>query len=217
MNCPSCGTALIVPGEAARVELPRAALHPPVLAARRLVALVLFAFVAWLYFTPHMAVRSLRKAAEAQDAEGVSARVDFPSLRTSLKANFNAVMAKEMAHEGQDANAFAAMGTALAAMFTDKIVDSLVTPEALSMMLQGEKPNADEPRESEGQKADSDAETSMGYRSFNTFVVRTREKGSTDEPIELIFARHGLASWKLSALRLPMENKSTRAAKRTKV
>jgi hypothetical protein len=44
----------------------------------------------------------------------------------------------------------------------------------------------------------------MSYESFDRFVVTVKKKGSTEEPLGLVFNRDGIFSWKLSALRLPM-------------
>ena len=50
---------------------------------------------------------------------------------------------------------------------------------------------------------DENTETTMSYDNFNSFIVTVKEKDSSDEAVKLIFKRHGIISWKLSALQLP--------------
>jgi hypothetical protein len=69
--------------------------------------------------------------------------------------------------------------------------------------MKGDKP---QPAKKTGQtkSSDSDPDTSMSYESFDRFVVTVKKKGTTEEPLGLVFNRDGMFSWKLSALRLPM-------------
>jgi hypothetical protein len=164
--------------------------------------IVFVAFSTWLYFTPHLAVSGMKSAAEAKDAAKLSDYVNFPSLKESLKASFNAKLGSEVAKE-KDGNPFAALGAAMAAAFINPMIDALVTPESLAMMMKGEKPQPAEKAE-QTKPTDSDADTSMSYESFDRFVVTVKKRGSTDEPLGLVFNRDGMFSWKLSALRLPM-------------
>lgn len=165
-------------------------------------AIVFVAFSTWFYFTPHLAVSGMKSAAEAKDAAKLAGYVNFPSLKESLKASFNAKLASEVAKEKDD-NPFAVFGAAMAAAFINPLIDALVTPESLAMMMKGEKPQPTEKAE-QTKPTDSDVDTSMSYESFDRFVVTVKKKGTTEEPIGLVFNRDGMFSWKLSALRLPM-------------
>ena len=78
-------------------------------------------------------------------------------------------------------------------MFTDTIVDALVSPEVLSAMMNGESMETNAPPTT-GEVERMEMETSMGYRGLNMFVVLMREKGSVEEPMEFVFQRSGLAS-----------------------
>ncbi len=164
-------------------------------------AFILIAFSTWFYFTPHLAVIGMKSAAEAKDAAKLSSYVNFPALKDSLKASFNAKLASEVTKEKD--NPFAALGGALAAALINPMIDALVTPESLAMMMKGDKPQLTENTE-KTKPSDSDADISMSYESFDRFVVTVKKKGTTEEPLGLVFNRDGLFSWKLSALRLPM-------------
>jgi hypothetical protein len=81
----------------------------------------------------------MRKAVQRKDHSYVSAHVDFPQLRESLKGTFTAQMAKEVA--ATDTDGFEAFGAALGAMMIGPMIDALVTPEGLIAMMLGTDPN----------------------------------------------------------------------------
>lgn len=166
----------------------------------------LFAIITiiFFYFTPHVSVYNMKKAAEKKDAEALSRYVDYPSLRESLKANFNAMMASEIAKSDDP---FGALGTALGAALVNQMIDAFITPESLAMLIKGEEPQMGESGKGQeggaSSKTKTEAETSMSYEGINQFVVKVKEKGSSEDPIKFIYKRAGIISWKLSALRLP--------------
>ncbi len=57
------------------------------------------------------------------------------ALRQSFKDQMNAMMAKELMN--QDTDGFAALGAMLASTMVDKMIDGFVTPEGMTLMLQG--------------------------------------------------------------------------------
>ncbi len=166
------------------------------------IAIAFIAFGTWFYFTPHLAVSGMKSAAEAKDAAKLSGYVNFPALKESLKASFNAKLASEVTKE-KDANPFAALGAVLAAALINPMIDALVTPESLAMMMKGDKPQPAK-NATQSKSSASDADISMSYESFDRFVVTVKKKGGAEEPMGLVFNRDGMFSWKLSALRLPM-------------
>lgn len=198
--------------EQARVSEPRPDLPPPLPESGRpgnrgvffAVALALLALLVWFFFTPHLAVRSMRAAAGERNAAKLSSHVNFPALKESLKASFNAKIAAETAKE-KESNPFAALGAAMAAAFISPLIDALVTPESLAMIVQGDKPRLGMGK-NESRKSAPDTETSMSYESLNSFVVTIRKKNDPNgETMGLVFNRDGLlSSWKLTALRLPL-------------
>ncbi len=175
------------------------------------ISIVFVAFSTWFYLTPYLAINGMKSAAETKDAAKLSGYVNFPALKESLKASFNAKLASEVTKE-RDGNPYAAFGAALAAAFINPMIDALVTPESLAMMMKGDKPqpakNTDKPKPAKNtemtKSSDSDVDTSMSYESFDRFVMTVKKKGASEEPLGLVFNRDGLFSWKLSALRLPM-------------
>lgn len=166
---------------------------------------IIFGFC--FYFTPHWVISNMKKAADNKDADTLSEYVDYPSFKESLKANLNTIMVSEASKMSD--NPFAAFGAALATIIINPMIDNFVTPESLAMLMKGEQPsfkkNQDngetQPTSDEGEK-----ETSIKYKGFNRFIFEVGDKNTQKEPIQLIFRRHGIISWKLSAIRLPIRD-----------
>ena len=169
-----------------------------------------------VYFTPYLTVYNMTKAAEKKDAEALSQYVDYPSVRESLKANLNAMMAKEMVNSG---NPFAALGVVLGSALVNQMVDAFLTPESMAMLMKGERPQIGGFGKGEVSQPPATArvKTTMSYEGLNLFVVKVKEKGSSQEGIRLIYKRDGIISWRLSALRLPQFSGDSIVSKSNKV
>jgi hypothetical protein len=154
-----------------------------------------FAVGAWFVATPYLSVWSLERAAKAGDADGIAAHVDFPALRESLQANA-AQSIKDLSSAFPN-NPLAQMGASLATTFARDAIIAAVTPETVALMLQGVPP--DGPIGSPIRPGDFNL--SMGYSAFSRFVVEARRAGSNDSPLQLIFARSGIADWRLTSVR----------------
>lgn len=172
---------------------------------RPLVVLGLIVFAGSLA-SPYVAVRGMRAAAEAHDAETLVDYVDFAALRENLKADFQQALAAQQAAQGNP-GAGASFGSTMAAAFLGPMVDAMVTPDNLSMMIRGQAPpmapGAPRPPTSGEPSPEISPEISMGYEDPTRFVVSVRPKGIADQALALIFSRQGLFSWKLTALRMP--------------
>ena len=150
---------------------------------------------AWFVATPYLSVWSLARAAKAGDAAGISEHVDFPALRESLQAN--AAQAVKDLSSAFPNNPLAQMGASLATTLTQNAIGAAVTPETVALMLQGVPPDG-----SIGSPIrPSDFDLSMGYSAFSRFVVEARRPGASGSPLQLIFARSGIADWRLTSVR----------------
>jgi hypothetical protein len=167
----------------------------------------------WFYFTPHLAVQNMKEAADERDANKLSRYIDFPAVRESMKATLNAKLMSEMAKNKKSDSPFAGLGAAFAMAMVGPMVDAMVTPEALTMMMKGERPAlqkselpSQQPKPQpvaqggEGPKA----ETSLFYEGFDQFVVTIKKVASPDEPISLVMQRQGMFAWKVVSIRLPL-------------
>lgn len=162
-----------------------------------LAVMVLFALVvggsAYLYFTPHLALRELEGAARRGDTRALTQRVDFPALRESVKAQLRARIDQAAA---QNPHPLAALGSALAGAFSDPAVDAMVTPENLARMLRGENMGG-----VQGPTLQLDS-SSVELR----YAGRDRFEATTAPPpsgFTLILAREGWFDWKLVDVVLP--------------
>ena len=157
--------------------------------------------------SPYLAVGAMRDAAKAGDAAGVAEHVDFPAVKDSLKANLSAA-AMKAAGEANEDNPLAGAGAMFAMALIGPMIDAMVSPEGLTLLMrQGTLVTGSVPGQGPQQTA-SDAtppiDADMRYRDFSTFVVTLKGGTGEEQPVGLVFKRHGLVSWKLTSLDLPM-------------
>ena len=167
----------------------------------------------YLYASPYLALNSIKKAAQAGDVEKVSAYIDYPSVRQSFKDQMNAYMVKDIA--SNDANGWEALGTMIATTMVDKMVDGIVTPEGMTLMLQGKdfkeslKPHTAQSSDQSSSKEKLDYSTR--YLSMSLFEV-TLKNPNNDKKLKVIMERDGL-SWKVKKFVVPLdESKHQQAA-----
>jgi hypothetical protein len=104
-----------------------------------------------LFGTPYYTLSRARDAANARDATALSSYVDYPAVRESLKASLHDQLARQM--DKQRGNAFGALALALGGWVSDRVVEALLTPEAVAAMLRGDStglppaPGAPAPRD----------------------------------------------------------------------
>ena len=147
-----------------------------------------------LYLTPYFALHRLRAAAEAHDDLALAALVDFPALRDSLKTRLRVQLV------GDTPSPATVMGADVAGALLAPMVDTLITPESLGRVLQGQPPR---PMMSAAVGSAAEVlDTRMGYESLSRFVFSIKPVGQDDDPVELVLHRQGLWGWKLAALRL---------------
>ncbi|ALS64627.1 DUF2939 domain-containing protein [Pandoraea apista] len=112
-----------------------------------------------LFGTPYYTLWRARDAANARDATALSAYVDYPAVRESLKTNLHDELSRQM--DKQRGNAFGALALALGGWVSDRVVEALLTPEAVAAMLRGDStglppaPGAPAPSDAAPQSAQS--------------------------------------------------------------
>lgn len=178
-----------------------------------LIVAVVVAISAYLYASPYLVLNSIKKAAQAGDSEQISAYVDYPSVRQSFKDQMNAYMVKEMASKPTDG--WEALGAMMATAMVDKMVDAVITPEGMTLMLQGKdfkqsmkdhsKPSSDESSTSQAK-----VEYKTRYLSMNLFEARLKNNENEKE-LKVILERDGL-SWKVKKFVIPMDDNSSTAS-----
>jgi hypothetical protein len=166
----------------------------PVLAAGALLLVAVTSFA-----SPWWTLHSLRTAAARHDGGAVAAQVDFPALRTSVKAQMQASLKRDMGN-ADGGNPFAAVGTGLAMALVNPLVDAVVTPAGVAAMVEHGKVSIGKahpaPAAAEPAPPSDKPHYALRYRGMNSFAVIADDGGS------FVFRRDGLWSWKLAGIEL---------------
>ncbi len=148
------------------------------------------------YYAPYLTVNSIKNAAENRNADALSQSINFPALRASIKENIKAQALKKITEDGgiQTSKTIAELVEKTVA----PVVDKLVTPEGIEQVLFDKIPEA----KIDLTQLDRDlakSNISMGYESFDRFVVRITDKANRAKDVSLILKRDGLV-WKLAEI-----------------
>jgi len=168
--------------------------------ASRLLTLAVVLVAIYVIAAPFLTCYRMRAAAEDRDSGALSEHIEYPSVRQSLKDQMNAKVLGEMAKNDVKEGPLATIGTALAGMVIDKMIDQYVTPAGVEQMMAGEKPNpvkAADPNEKPERKPFENA--SMSYASLNKFVVKVP---GDDGEVQFVLRRRGLG-WMVTEIILP--------------
>ncbi|ENX33050.1 hypothetical protein F889_02981 [Acinetobacter colistiniresistens] len=178
-----------------------------------IVALLLLV-VAYVYASPYLTIYQIRQALKNEDTTALAHFVDFPSVRQNLKDQFNAALLEKFPEDerGREGG-FAALGAMLASSMVDKMVDMMVSPQGVSMLLQGKKLKEGLPDSAHSEPQPVQAETQKQspqeqvnyrshYQSLNQFVVEIQQAEQRSK-MNVIMQRQGL-SWKVTQIQLPM-------------
>lgn len=184
-----------------------------------LVAALLIALVAYVGAGPYLTVRAIRTAVERQDAAALSKQVDFPALRSSLKAQLTDRLVREAGPDVQSST-FGAIGLSIAGGLIGGVVEAMVTPTGLGALMEGRKVwkrvddglTSTPPPESIAPSSDNGTPTAPAaprpfdgakyrYESLSRFTATVQD--DSGRPIQFVMTRDGL-NWKLSDIRLPL-------------
>lgn len=161
-------------------------------------AALIVAAVAWYVASPWYTLHQMRSAVQANDADAMSAYIDYPALREDMKAE---IMAQVTAEARKDRSGYGMFGTALASAMVGPMVDSLVTPAGMraAFAVNRNRPRgAPEPKQPGASAFDVSEEVKIDRRGVSEFTVSNPQRNNGI----MIFRRHGLG-WKLSGVDLP--------------
>lgn len=171
----------------------------PVIFLAILLALASFA-------SPYMSLHAMRTAVREHDAAALSARVDFPALRDSVKVQMIVALRRDMGGAVTRSDGFAAFGAALATRIADPIIDVVVSPAGVMAMLETgtvrlARPAAAVPAAAPAPAVAGARKTrwSLRYRGLNEVAVSNDAAGAA----RFILHRDGIWRWKLAGLELP--------------
>ncbi|MDB5978356.1 MAG: hypothetical protein JWR07_5116 [Nevskia sp.] len=177
------------------------------------VGVVVLVLAAAAYFTsPILAFSQLSAAARSGDRDRLEQVVDFPAVRESLKGQISASVMKAMGSDPElRRNPFAALGGMLVPALTDRMVDSIVTPDGVAAMITQGKVNKPVQLQGQGSAAGDEkaggkneaVNVSYGYRTLDRFRVEVARKDDPQKVLSLTLERRGLFSWKLIRIELP--------------
>ena len=182
---------------------------------------ILLAVLLAYFGSPYWSLFQIKRAVDRGDGAYVSAHVDFPRLRESLKTSLEAETSRRMGKG--DTTGFKALGAAFAAMMAGPVVDALVTPEGVIALMKGKNPGETTTSQplpdpvKTGATTDSEKFSSskmkigkMGYEALDLFVVQiardSQHPGKTESRPTLLFSRTGLFGWKLCGIRISRES-----------
>jgi hypothetical protein len=175
-----------------------------------LIVAVLLLLVGYVAAGPYLTVRAIKDALQEQDASALAEEVDFPALRTSLKAQLLDEMVREAGPDVQ-ASAFGAFALTMATGLVNGTVDAMVTPIGLGALMEGRalwrntrdgfrRPATD----AEGQALPPPQpwrDADYRYESPSRFTITTRDEAG--KPLVFVLRRTGL-QWRLADIRLPL-------------
>ena len=188
-------------------------------------AVVVLLLVGAYLFAPYYTLWRLVQAARAHDIKTVTALVDFPSVRATLKPQLTAALQAQLtADQPKPKNLLEQIGAALSPVLVGNAVDSVVTPDGVATMLRTAR--APHPVASFGKAPPPpDDETGlgdpklvdMGYNGvlwdlarrkvldldFDQFHATVTSRSHPEAKINLFLLRRGVFDWRVEALDIP--------------
>lgn len=176
-------------------------------------AAALALLLAYVATGPYRTIDAIREAVKEEDPRALAKQVDFPALRSNLKAQLGDRLVREAGPDIQ-ASPFGALGLRIANGLAGGIVDAMVTPVGLAAMMEGRRTwrridgfGALPPQPSPA-GADPDAKAAeplqdavYQYESLSRFTATVRDEAG--DPVVFVITRDGL-NWRLSDIRLPV-------------
>lgn len=164
--------------------------------------IVVLSMVGYLGLTPYLTLMSLKQAVQSQDGEAIAEKVEFSSVRESLKEQINAKITGEALSSGdQDlaSSASALLGATFAASFVDNVVDTFIKPSSLISLFARGKDETSTLDSIEEFNNVGINDATLRYEGVNQFSVSFEGE---DGDIKVILSRRGLV-WKITEIRLP--------------
>lgn len=157
-----------------------------------------------LYASPYLTLHGIGQAVDRRDADAVSAYVDFPALRESVKAQALARAHAEIDRPDLKNNPLGGLGQLMAAAVVNPLVDALVSPAGVLLMLKNGKPGklgdvaaAGAGVDTQGQSSPRKAYT-VDYQGWSSVFVHPKGEAGSG----FVFQREGLWGWKLVAIKM---------------
>ena len=155
--------------------------------------------LAWWMVSPWWTLKQMRDAGEAGDGAAIAEHIDFPALRTDMKAEMRTAMAAEARRQG--APDLGEAGAQFLDQLIDPAIDAMITPEAVERMFA----NAEEVEGAPLPAFGGEEMPKIERKSLNRFIARNKAEDGSDEQMGGIeFERRGLG-WKMVGIDIPEE------------
>ncbi|MBF6025542.1 DUF2939 domain-containing protein [Lysobacter niastensis] len=172
------------------------------------IALLLAAMLAllgWLAAGPFMTVNAIREAIQKQDSAALSEHVDFPALRSNLRAQAEDLIARR-AGSAQD-NPITAIVLGVANSAAGSAIDALATPAGIGAVLEGRGlwhriTGGGIGGDSYSHASPPDLLRDAKYRFESPSRFTATINDADGDPVVFVLHRHGL-NWKLDDIRMP--------------
>lgn len=173
-----------------------------------LIVAALIALAAWVAAGPFLSINALRAAVKSQDTAALAEHVDFPVLRSNLKAQLDDYVLRQAGSDVQS-NPFGAIALRIAGGLTGGAVDALLTPAGIGAVMEGRNLwqrasgagiDRDDPY---AHATPTDPLKDARYRFESTTVFTATVPDRSGDPVVFVLTRDGLR-WKLSDIRLPL-------------
>jgi Protein of unknown function (DUF2939) len=151
---------------------------------------------AGVYYSPYLTVSSLQSATENRNPDALSQAINFPELRSNFKASIKAQVTENITAD--KTSQISKPNADRIDRTVNSLVDKLVTPEGIEQLLLDKFPGT----KIDMSNLDRDlakSQITMGYESFDRFVVHITDKVDRTKDVSLVLTRDGIG-WKLSQI-----------------
>ncbi|MBK0025070.1 DUF2939 domain-containing protein [Stenotrophomonas sp. S48] len=170
--------------------------------------LAVAAVCAWWFGGPYLTVHGLSKAIEQRDTARLERYVDFPRVRSSLRAQLNDYLVRQAGPEVAS-SPFGALLYGLGDQLGGAAVDTMITPTGIGAVLQGHVLWKRGRNELQGGDAFGPTEPAQPlkhakhhFEALDRFVV-DMDRGPGQPPLKVVLEPQGLR-WKVVDLQLGM-------------
>ena len=170
---------------------------------------VLPLFIAVYVWSEFRAVTSLGEAVRNRDRDALSALVDFPAVRESLKSQIGAQLAQRAAGNKPVKNPLIALVLTVLPTIVNPLVDAVVTPDGIIALLS--QPMGD--HASSVGHSKTKWTHSWRFVDLNHFRTEYREANDPKIVFGLVFERQGPFTWKVVRLDVPADELAKRLGK----
>lgn len=167
---------------------------------------IAIALAAYWWYSPILVLHQMERAGAAGDADGINDHVDFPALRESFRGQLAASLATHMGSPSD--NPLSALGSMIGMAFVNQMIDVMVRPETIAAALATGrmKPQLPASAPANGERR-SKMQWAMQRKGLDRIIAYPHDPGRTVDAKApgFVFVRHGFADWKLSEVRLALE------------